>query len=385
MVKNYARKNAARSRRAANPGEGHRTAVNATRPEEAVPPVLLCDLPEPDLAGHAPCPACEGRGVTGEYTVHHYDEPTPEHGAVGLLLDIMCPRCHGCGRATHDNCMPIHTTDDPFEVDEYLDGLADEQDEEPCPSCRGRRCNYVQAFREPGPDENAASSELEARMEKAGVDTFQVQGAALFGALDELLGEGAQDLMARADTSMWLRMPCGCAEGLCRPVSLDDMETDHGAPARDAYEESGPGADAFEQFGVLGVTMEISEAQIGMRDALDVHGGDVAATSGDEALRRRWAKAAPETRAGVLLSAAWGSRDKVLTPTDDWPGRFATDFREYARATADSETFHGAAFPAMPLPGQAGALASTLGFDREDTDTALATALRLLAAAGDFA
>jgi hypothetical protein len=46
----------------------------------------------------------------------------------------------------------------------------------------------------------------------------------------------------------------------------------------------------------------------------------------------------------------------------------------------DSEAFHGAGFPAPPLPGPAGILASSLGFDRDDVAVSLETALILLSA-----
>lgn len=116
-------------------------------------------------------------------------------------------------------------------------------------------------------------------------------------------------------------------------------------------------------------------------------GLDVDQAQQDPALVAEWEQAEPEARAGLLLSVAWGSRDEEIDLSGLESGdrvafqgaSYAKDFHDYAKASPDSETFHGPSYPMMPLPGQAGALASSLGFDRDDTDISLRAALLLIA------
>jgi hypothetical protein len=93
------------------------------------------DFPPPTVTG-APCPACQGAGVTGD----RYELPT--NGPV-LLVQVFCHACGGCGSADPDHlsCAGPHAWDT-------------EPDSDSCPSCQGREWNPVQAFPlvDPGTD-----------------------------------------------------------------------------------------------------------------------------------------------------------------------------------------------------------------------------------------
>lgn len=142
---------------------------------------------------------------------------------------------------------------------------------------------------------------------------------------------------------------------------------------------------------LLGISMQIADISIELRETLDQYDGDVQRASRDGQMLRKWAAAEPETRAALLLNFAWHSREMQIDVGADAHGNFpehldryaagyAEDFHKYAACfEGDSEAFHGKGYPAMPLPGQAGALASSLGFDRDDTAIALKTVLILLA------
>ncbi|MGW1675670.1 hypothetical protein [Streptomyces sp. NPDC002324] len=131
----------------------------------------------------------------------------------------------------------------------------------------------------------------------------------------------------------------------------------------------------------LGIAMQIPDVTLGLREAMELHDGDHLQAAADTGLRRHWEEAEPETRAALLLNFAWASRkhDVPLLLGDMGAVQYASDLHEYAATfQGDSEAFHGPRFPAMPLPGQAGALASSVGFDRDDTDVSLVTVLILL-------
>lgn len=133
---------------------------------------------------------------------------------------------------------------------------------------------------------------------------------------------------------------------------------------------------------LLGIGMQIPSLSLDLREALERHRGDVDRAADDRGLLRTWELAAPESRSALLLNLAWSAREAGPIDDDGTPaGGYAADLHRYARDFAgDSEAFHGKAFPAMPLPGQAGALASSVGFDRDDTDVSLGSALLLMAA-----
>ncbi|MQS18025.1 hypothetical protein F7Q99_39020 [Streptomyces kaniharaensis] len=142
--------------------------------------------------------------------------------------------------------------------------------------------------------------------------------------------------------------------------------------------------NAFDQMAaagsLLGIAMQIPDVTIELADVLDQYDGDARRAARHRGLLRTWTDAAPETRSALLLNMAWHSREAPLNAGDSTAGLYATDLHEYARTHAgDSESFHGRGFPAMPLPGQAGALASSLGFDRDDLEISLETVLILQA------
>ncbi|WP_432112568.1 hypothetical protein [Streptomyces sp. YPW6] len=129
----------------------------------------------------------------------------------------------------------------------------------------------------------------------------------------------------------------------------------------------------------LGIAMQTSEMTLDLRETLETYGGTAERAAIVGTLRRRWADVEPEARAALLLNFAWASREAEMTFADDHAGLYAADFHQYAADfQGGSEAFHGPRFPLMPLPGQAGALASSLGFDREDTDISLKTVLLLM-------
>lgn len=136
----------------------------------------------------------------------------------------------------------------------------------------------------------------------------------------------------------------------------------------------------------LGIAMQVSGIVLDLRGTLDHYSGDVDQAAGDRELIDTWTDAAGESRAAILLNLAWGSRGLPLRagagiePASR--ADYAAELHMYANQAGpeDSEAFHGAGFPAPPLPGPAGALASSLGHDREDVGISLDTALILMAA-----
>lgn len=137
--------------------------------------------------------------------------------------------------------------------------------------------------------------------------------------------------------------------------------------------------------GLMGTAIQIPDMTLALYGALDVHDGDAMAAAREDGLLQAWTDAALETRACVLLSASWASRELRVDTTGvsgAAPG-YAKDFHEYAADwdAADVEGFHGVRFPAMPLPGRAGKLATALGFDRDDVEISLRVALVLMAPA----
>ncbi|MCD9145901.1 hypothetical protein [Streptomyces albireticuli] len=217
MVRNHARKGDATRRRAAT-GENHRQAVEAVRDDAADELVMFADFPAPVLDGADPCPSCDGAGVSGEC----YEQPGDE-GRPVLLVEEMCRTCRGCGRADHEECAPgIHAGDD--EDDERFGYTDDQEDDEPsCYSCGGKHFNFMPGIGEDQQAE-AARAELMERAHAQGMTEWDVMGAATFGELDQVLGAGAQALAEAADTTTYLRVPCGCAENLMRTVRRSELE-----------------------------------------------------------------------------------------------------------------------------------------------------------------
>lgn len=143
---------------------------------------------------------------------------------------------------------------------------------------------------------------------------------------------------------------------------------------------------------VVDIVKQIPQVQDRLTAVLGEHGGDPSTAAGDNGLRRTWEEAEPETRAGLLLELAWAARsDDVGTEkinaedvSADFAaaGWYAEDLHRYALLEQyDREKFLGEKFPVMPLPGPAGTLASSLGFDRDDLDISLGASLILMSAA----
>jgi hypothetical protein len=101
-----------------------------------LPEYLYVDFPPIDLGGARPCDECDGSGLDGRTFAQESDSGRPP-----LLVEVVCSKCEGCGRAEHleDGCGHPHTDPD------MDDGLYDEDEEAPCCSCAGREFNYVQA------------------------------------------------------------------------------------------------------------------------------------------------------------------------------------------------------------------------------------------------
>ncbi|MFG2076893.1 hypothetical protein [Nonomuraea maritima] len=131
---------------------------------------------------------------------------------------------------------------------------------------------------------------------------------------------------------------------------------------------------------LLGIAMQIPDVVLDFHEVLNDVENDVEQAAQDQDLLRRWSDAAPETRAAILLNMAWLSRDAELGEGDSTAAMYAYELNGYAQQVDDQEAFHGERFPATPLPGPAGALATSLGFDRDDTRISLHAALLLHAA-----
>ncbi|MFJ8932045.1 hypothetical protein ACIRLA_36295 [Streptomyces sp. NPDC102364] len=193
--------------------------------EDADELVVVVDFPSPELGDAAPCGDCDGAGVSSDVYEHGYARPKAA-GAVALVVEVACTACGGCGRAEHDGC-PVgeYAHDDPEAADAYVaETFGDPNSEQaPCFSCGGRRFNYDQALGMGDVAAERAQAELDERVQAAGVSPLDVAGASLFGELDELLGAGAQALARAADTTVYLRMPCGCTEDVTRTVPRREL------------------------------------------------------------------------------------------------------------------------------------------------------------------
>ncbi|WP_280420863.1 hypothetical protein [Nocardia carnea] len=111
------------------------------------------------------------------------------------------------------------------------------------------------------------------------------------------------------------------------------------------------------------------------------HHGEWRRAAADTELAQGWAAVDPEVRSALLLAFAWSSRAATIAEPAGSAGATATELQRHARAfTGTPNDFHGRLFPLLPYPGPAGVLASSVGFDREDTEFSLQTALLLATA-----
>jgi hypothetical protein len=145
--------------------------------------------------------------------------------------------------------------------------------------------------------------------------------------------------------------------------------------------------NAFDQMAkagsIMGIAMQIPDVTLSLVDVLEGYSDNVHRALKHQGIAQMWAQAAPETRSALLLNLGWASRESVLEENEDMPSTgqmYAAELNRYAREhQGDAESFHGKGFPAMPLPGSAGALASSVGFDRDDLDISRESVLILLA------
>lgn len=105
-------------------------------------------LPAPQVyEGDDQCPACRGRGITGEQF-----RMQPGDDGRALVVDALCPTCGGCGRdGRHLMCTPMQHADwEPGDYDRDGEPTTDGSE---CPSCDGRQWNTVTSWTEgAGPD-----------------------------------------------------------------------------------------------------------------------------------------------------------------------------------------------------------------------------------------
>jgi len=138
--------------------------------------------------------------------------------------------------------------------------------------------------------------------------------------------------------------------------------------------------EVAKRMGRLGTAMRMPGLTLLLCEVLrDESGGDVEVAARSARLVHAWTAAEPEVRAAELLDIAWRSRAREIAEGSLPPEMYAHDLNFSARThEGDRESFRGPSFPGMPLPGQAGALASSLAFDRDDCEASLKTVLLLL-------
>ncbi len=131
--------------------------------------------------------------------------------------------------------------------------------------------------------------------------------------------------------------------------------------------------------------LEIPDVLNELAAVLDEQGNAFDRAAEDEDLLESWSTSSPEARAGVLLRLAWQARTSqtLASAAPSIAGTYAEELLASARTFAadDRDAFQGPDFPALPLPGVAGALATRLSFNADDLPISLATALVLLAMA----
>lgn len=213
MVRNHARKAAARGRRREHPAESHRQAVDQIRNDDGVPDelVVVSVFPSPDLEGDEPCDTCDGTGVTGERC--EVPEEFPEPGApVAKILDELCPECRGSGLYY-------------YWVYSQQPGRAGRSKKRRCSWCNGFRYTVLEGMSGPRtPEEHQAYDRLRQWAIEAGVDLSRLDEPILYGDFDRLMGPGATDLAWSTTARQYLRVPCRrCAGELCRTVRRSEL------------------------------------------------------------------------------------------------------------------------------------------------------------------
>jgi len=165
-------------------------------------------------------------------------------------------------------------------------------------------------------------------------------------------------------------------------IPIFDLTVPSTVPGGNVWDNLAAGGGS-DPMALMGIAFQIPDVMGYLSGALAEHdeNPDAAATN-PALLDQVWAEAAGETRAAILLSLAWQSREYELPESEHVNGAlYAAQLHdEAAKFTGDSEAWHGVGFPGMPYPGPAGILASGLGMDREDVYNTMVAALIMGAA-----
>ncbi|MEU5476774.1 hypothetical protein [Streptomyces mirabilis] len=223
MVRNHARKDAARNRRREHPDENHRQAVEQVRKGGAdarAERVVIVSFPVPELEGAEPCFSCKGTGLTGERQELPVPDPNPGDPAA-QIVDELCTDCLGCGRAYHVDCeSTCRYSSHPADDDRVLNAK-----EHRCSWCAGRRYAVMETTRGPRTsEERVAYDRLRQWAVEAGVDLWRIDEPILYGDFDHLMGDGATDLAWSTVATSYLRIPCRCADELRSTVRRSELE-----------------------------------------------------------------------------------------------------------------------------------------------------------------
>lgn len=221
------------------------------------------------------------------------------------------------------------------------------------------------------------------------VDLMRITWNAL--ALAERAQHWAQNTVSAADDTEARRFLA--AEGLLCDVTGRAVQADAGRfPYLAEAFAKGTAGDglhdaAFHALHSLGTDHDQAEAitqlHMHLRATLNTYANRWVNACRDAELMDRWRDAEPETRSALLLLLAWNSRDSVVEDGDP----YADELNQYARThtgTGSVKSFFGDHYPKMPLPGPAGSLATSVGFDRDEADdgTSLTSALLLASCTG---
>lgn len=131
MVKNHARKNAAKA-------YAHTTGLPYQKAWATVgrqpTKYLYFPVTVVQAEGIEPCTACAGTGLkgglAGEFHPRNIGRSHP------VLIPVACTICRGCGHSTHHLCPPLHTGESPTKVARYFARRITDGGHEPrCRTC----------------------------------------------------------------------------------------------------------------------------------------------------------------------------------------------------------------------------------------------------------
>ncbi|MFI7089726.1 hypothetical protein ACIBUR_39855 [Streptomyces anulatus] len=199
----------------------------------------------------------------------------------------------------------------------------------------------------------------------------------------------------------WPLMPLpGGAGSLASSLAFDRDDLDVSLEAAltlmtMGWKQGDAAAGELRRVSLLERATQIPVVLSALTGAVERHWPELELAVHDQEAIDTWAGATHEARACILLNLAWGAREHGIYPqylpdgTDDpgW-GHVADLYTHAIGFEGTSQEFHGAGFPAMPLPGEAGLLAMELGLggtsgdedqDEEELDGSLRVALLFLA------